>query len=388
MNAKERIFTTLNLEEPDRVPLYEGGLENVAIAKHFGETPPTQGLRKYMRVMSRVLVGWRFWFKWAMRRSFVIKAGLKRLFRFYKKVGLDLAVAPCTFLLTKCAFPTWDTYVDEWGRKFKIDVYNGADQLVYEDGYFKDKADYEAWGLPDPAHPMRVKNVKFALKYAGDDLCVAAGINGVMEATWESFGFERFSMMLFRERKFIREVFASRAKFALETMKMALDEGVELVLMLDDLAYKGRTFFSPKMMDQYVWPHYRRIVNAAHKRGAKILLHSCGDLTDIFGQLVDVGFDGINPIEPTAGMDIFALKEQYGDKVTFIGNVSPQDLATGTPEAIRAYTKQLLARVAPGGGFILASGHSINPYVAKENYLAMLEVARKWGEYPIRLEGE
>ncbi|MHA1440011.1 MAG: uroporphyrinogen decarboxylase family protein, partial [Promethearchaeota archaeon] len=66
--------------------------------------------------------------------------------------------------------------------------------------------------------------------------------------------------------------------------------------------------------------------------------------------------------------------------------VSPQDLSDKNPDDIREYTKRLIKEVAPGGGFILSSGHSINPAVKLENYLAMREIAEKYGKYPIKIQ--
>ncbi len=384
MNARDRVLTTLDHTEPDRVPIYEGTIDNVAIAEEFGATTSMHNLKKGMRLLSRI-PGWRFWYTNAMRRGFLIASGVKRLYDFNKKVGIDMVLAPTACLLTKCAFPQWDTFVDEFGRMFKVDVYNGADQTVYMGGYFKSKEEYEAWGDIDPYHPSREKLVKKCLKVGGEkDLFVAPFASGIVEAAWEGFGFENFSRMLYRDKPFVQRVFDDRGKFGLELAKNVIDMGAEVLFMHDDLAYKGRPFLSPKMMEQYVYPHYRTIVNEVHRRGAKILLHSCGYITELIPKLLEIGFDGLNPIEPTAGNDIFAIKSEYGQRVTIIGNVSPQDLATSTPDEIAAYTRRLMREVAPGGGFILASGHSINPFVKKENYLAMLDVAKKYGIYPIQ----
>ena len=65
--------------------------------------------------------------------------------------------------------------------------------------------------------------------------------------------------------------------------------------------------------------------------------------------------------------------------------MSPQDLAEKTPEFIKNYTKKLINEIAPGGGFILSSGHSINPAVKLENFLAMHETLKKYGTYPIKI---
>ncbi|KKK67501.1 hypothetical protein LCGC14_2953450, partial [marine sediment metagenome] len=83
--------------------------------------------------------------------------------------------------------------------------------------------------------------------------------------------------------------------------------------------------------------------------------------------------------------NIFKLHEKYGSEITFVGNVSPQDLSDKEPSIIRAYTKKLIKKVAPGGGFILSSGHSINPSVRLNNFLAMRETLERFGNYPIAI---
>jgi len=128
--------------------------------------------------------------------------------------------------------------------------------------------------------------------------------------------------------------------------------------------------------------------NTAHKAGLKFFLHSCGDIFGIFEKIIESGVDLIHPIEPTTAnleYNIFKLHDKYGDEITFVGNVSPQDLADQQPEMIEEYVKKLIKQLAPGGGFILSSGHSINPAVKLENFLIMYETLKKYGKYPIQI---
>ena len=158
--------------------------------------------------------------------------------------------------------------------------------------------------------------------------------------------------------------------------------------MCDDYGYKGGPFMSPLNYRKYVFPWLKRICDTAHKGGLKFILHSCGDIEKIFEDIIKCGVDAVHPIEPTTAnpeYDIFKLNEKYGDKITFVGNVSPQDLSDKNPEIIRDYTKRLLKEVAPGGGLILSSGHSINPAIKLENFLAMRETLSKYGKYPIQI---
>ncbi|MFX0012115.1 MAG: uroporphyrinogen decarboxylase family protein, partial [Candidatus Hermodarchaeota archaeon] len=117
-----------------------------------------------------------------------------------------------------------------------------------------------------------------------------------------------------------------------------------------------------------------------------ILLHSDGDLMEIFEDIVKCGVDVLNPIEPTTAnpeYDIFKLHQKYGDQITLCGNLSPQMLATGEISEIKTYAKKLIRELAPGGGYIFSSGHSINPAVTLNRFEAMQNVRRNYGQYPI-----
>jgi uroporphyrinogen decarboxylase len=131
----------------------------------------------------------------------------------------------------------------------------------------------------------------------------------------------------------------------------------------------------------------QKICETAHRGGIQVILHSCGDIYQIFEEIIDCGVDAIHPLEPTTAnpeYDIFKLNTKFGEKITFVGNVSPQDLSDKQPNEIRTYTKKLIQEIGPGGGLILSSGHSINPAVKLENFIAMRETLKRYGNYPIQ----
>ena len=107
---------------------------------------------------------------------------------------------------------------------------------------------------------------------------------------------------------------------------------------------------------------------------------------EIFEDIINCGVDVLNPIESTTSnpdYDIFKLNEKYGDKITFCGNLSPIMLAIGEISEIETYAKRLIRELAPGGGYIFSSGHSINPAVTVDRFEAMQNIKRKYGTYPI-----
>jgi len=118
------------------------------------------------------------------------------------------------------------------------------------------------------------------------------------------------------------------------------------------------------------------------------MLHSDGDLMEIFEDIITCGVDVLNPIESTTAnpeYDIFKLNEKYGNKITFCGNVSPMMLAIGEISEIEEYSKRLLRELAPGGGYIFSSGHSINPSITIDRYEAYQNIRKKYGNYPIKV---
>ncbi len=114
--------------------------------------------------------------------------------------------------------------------------------------------------------------------------------------------------------------------------------------------------------------------------------HLDGNTNRLLDLLVyEVGIDAHHPIEPSAGMDIFALKKQYGDRITLMGNLDCGELLThGTVEDVAAQARALVRGLAAGGGYIFSSSNSIHDGVKLENLYAMLDTVKKYGRYPIQ----
>lgn len=112
--------------------------------------------------------------------------------------------------------------------------------------------------------------------------------------------------------------------------------------------------------------------------------HTDGNLWPIMDDIVDTGLDALDPLEPMAGMDIGKVKERYGDRIALAGNVDCGELLSrGTTEDVVEAVKETIAKASPGGGHILASSNSIHPAVKPENYRAMVEAAKEFGQYPL-----
>lgn len=172
-------------------------------------------------------------------------------------------------------------------------------------------------------------------------------------------------------------------------LQAQVQHGVDAVIGGEDWAGKSGPLISPRHYRQLVLPRLQRLVVECHRLGVPFVKHTDGNITRLEQELlVDSGIDAYQAIEPVAGMDIERLKQCYGSHLTLMGNIDcAYLLCNGTPEEVSAETRRVIEAAAPGGGFVLTSSNSIHNGVRLENYMAMLETARRFGQYPIGQSG-
>ena len=121
------------------------------------------------------------------------------------------------------------------------------------------------------------------------------------------------------------------------------------------------------------------------KYNVKIIYHGCGNAKEIYNDLITAGIDCYNPLEVKSGLDVVKLKKEYGRRLAFFGGIDVRVLINGTKEDIK---KEVLYRLnaAKGGGYIIASDHSVAGDVPPENYEYMVNLVRQYGKYPLNLE--
>ena len=152
--------------------------------------------------------------------------------------------------------------------------------------------------------------------------------------------------------------------------------------LYEDLGYKNGLFCSPETYRQLIFPYYKEMVAFGHSYDIPVLLHTCGRVTDALPQIVDAGFDYVDPMERKAGNDPFAFAEQYGDQLVFRGGLDVRVLESGDKDLIRKEVTDLIEGMKRRGArFIFSSDHSISLNVRLEDYRYALEVYREHREY-------
>jgi uroporphyrinogen decarboxylase len=369
------------------VPAFESAFANNTIIANYG-VPTSGGLRDGLDVIKNLPNKDQILRSALKNREFVAK-GLMDGYEFSRRVKLDITLSVTSVFPKKLLE---NGYVDEYGRIMRPErvAADGTLVLNYYGGFFRDFSDYESWEQPDPNDEIRVIGFlagRDVQKKMNNEVFSIPSTGSLMECSWEGFGLERFSRLLAHGKE-VKKVFDDRGKFTLELVKILAEKDAKMILLWDDYGYKNGLFMSPKNYRTYVFPWVKQICQAAHKHDCKIMLHSDGDLIEIFQDIVDCGVDALNPIEPTTAnpeYDIFKLHEKYGHKITFVGNVSPMMLSIGSITEIEDYCKKLIRELAPGGGYIFSSGHSINPAVTLDRWQTVLRIREQYGNYPINV---
>lgn len=386
MKSPERVLRTIGHEEPDKVPAFESAITNDTIMRSYGIAPRNLGgalkVVRYLPFRYKLMMS-------SLGNRKIVGQGLKNQAKFYRNVGIDI----CTTLtaLYPRKILKGGEFIDEFGRHMRFEYAQDDTEITgYVGGAFRSFEDYQKFDPPDPSWEGRVQAFlagQDVQRSLNDEIFIIPFTTGLVEVTWEGFGINAFARLLAKPAQ-AQKVFDDRGKFAVEMTKIMAERGAKLILVFDDWGHKNGLFMRPQQFRQYVLPWMKEICNTAHKNDSHILLHSDGDLSEILPELVATGVDALNPIEPTTAnpnYDIFNLKKQYGDRITLVGNVSPVMLAFGDISEIEAYCKKLLRECAPGGGYIYASGHSINPVITINRFKAMQSIREKYGTYPIHV---
>jgi uroporphyrinogen decarboxylase len=250
-------------------------------------------------------------------------------------------------------------------------------------GVLATRADFESLPWPDPD----------AMDYSGFDrigrlLPPKVKLIGVIGKVFTNvswlMGLEGLSYALADDPDLVASVFDRVGRFQLRVTENLLRfDCVGAIWHADDIAFKTQLLVSPRVLRTQVFPWYAEMNRLTHAKGRLAIYHSDGDLQEVVDDIIACGFDGLNPIEPPA-MDINAIKQAYGKRISIIGNIDlGYTLTRGTPDEVRAEVRQRIRDLAPGGGYAVASSNSVPEYVPLANFNAMREATFTFGRYPL-----
>ncbi len=245
--------------------------------------------------------------------------------------------------------------------------------------------EYSAWEtpdfLPDTADYGNYEDFSESVKNLREytDAYVLVEIwTSDFEKAYYSRGIENFLADMAGDPGFAKELldFITEKNLA-KLEQIVKTPGIDGVLLGNDWGSQRDLLMSPQSWRTLLAPGAKKEYDVIRKAGLDVWVHSCGDIRKIMPDLVDMGVDVLNPVQPEC-MDIYELKDTYGDKMTFWGGISTQKtLPGGTPEEVRKETKQVTEYLARNGGYLIAAAQGIQSDVPFENLCALVDIANE-----------
>ncbi len=325
LSKRERVIRTLELDQPDMVPIHNMGFELTGISNQYFKNSD-----EYKEIKAGIEIE-------VLKTKFNLLQGTTGSITelcFWKsdthaidpwginKIKLKTISAPPEY--PRCIILTYD------GRIFKLtrQVETGLAYLWYEDGYFRTpEIVHEFWDKYGKPTDLINKKLNyspqiwenFVDKFSKYFYPMATLPITLHESLFEGMTITRVAYYMRKKPQFIHEIMTEFNKVNLEIIKRLAEAGVNIVFYADDLGMKKRSIFSIEQFKEFILPYYKQIYQACKKNGMFVIQHSCGYIDKLLPHMVDAGLNGIQALEPAAGVDLAHLKETLGDRVAFLG---------------------------------------------------------------------
>jgi len=379
MTSRERVIAALQHREPDRVPLdIGGGASTSIVVEGYELLKRGLGISSETRVLNKI-------FRVARLDEAVLKG-----------LGSDcypLTLKPSVNWKPPSSEP--GSFVDIWGLKWR-EVYYEENCFYYEcvDSPLKD-ADIDgldAYPWPDPNDPGYTRGLADEAKelFESTDYALVgdAGFKSFWELGYLLRGYDRLLMDIIINPAFVSALLSKLLEINTVVTGRFLDAVgpyIQVFRTADDMATQNGLLISPESYRKLIKPIYKRYYDLIRlKTDAKIFYHSCGNVTDLLDVFIDNGLDIINPVQVSAMKNTAELKNKYGDRLVFWGGIDTQHvLLNGRVEDVEAEVRLRIRDLGPGGGYVAAAVHNIQPDVSPRNIIAMTEAVKKYGRYPL-----
>ena len=383
LTSRERVLTALAHEEPDRVPIVIG-ISNATGIK--------MGTYRELKRLIGVTAPDDFLYDWPeLGTAALDEATLRRLHADVRGV---LDREPADVLERNRTREPHSDYLNSWGSG-AVEIAPGEWFPMVEplaDATTLDAIESYPW--PDVDDPTRVAHMAAeAARLAAENeyaIMVAPWLLFPLERAFAMQGMDRFLMNTALEPEFAEALLSSIAGLCERLMGHVLDAvglNVDIVKIGDDLGTQQSLLMSPAAYRSMLKPlHAEFIASIKRRTAARVFFHTDGDVFPLLDDLVEIGVDILNPIQTSAGKmaDLATLKRRYGDALAFCGAIDTQRiLPRGTPDEVRTEVRRVIGELAPGGGYLLSSVHTIMNDVPAANVLAMVDAVEAYGTYPV-----
>lgn len=271
-----------------------------------------------------------------------------------------------------------DEYTDEWGIRWRAAPY----ETKFGTGYYTEMVGFplaedsavDSYTPPDPNRPELYDDARNLIAgYKEDYWIVGVTVTTIFETAWALRGLSQLLMDFVMNPDMANRVLDIPYQYHLTAAKKLVELGVDMIWTGDDVGTQTGMMISPDTWRQYFKPRMANFIAElkAINPDVKVAYHSDGDIRMIIPELIEIGLDVLNPVQP-ACMNPAELKETYGDKLMYWGTIDEQyTLPFGSPEEVREEVVTRLKTIGKGGGLIIGPTHHVQLDTPMENFHAM-----------------
>ena len=288
-------------------------------------------------------------------------------------------------LLTSVGWANWyyqeaDSYIDEWDIGWCSVAYDtpyGSGRYTEFDHHpLAEDGAIENYQPPDPTNPELYKEAEWVLQNFKDEYwIVGVTVTTIFECAWALRGYERMLTDFALNPDLAERILDLPYHYHLAAAKKLTQMGVDMIWIGDDVGAQHAMLISPKMWRRFLKPRMANFIAElkAINPQVKVAYHSDGCIYPIIPDLIEIGLDVLNPVQP-ASMDPVRLKREYGDRLCFWGSIDEQHtLPFGSAADVRAEVRSRIETLGKHGGLILGPTHHVQLDTPMENFWAMID---------------
>lgn len=357
MEPRERMLTALSRKIPDRVP---NGFE---------------GFNREALKIFKVKTGSDDWFEYFnVDYRFVHSSPTKKVVRDPRKIYTHFHKN----------LPDSAT-INEWGTVIVPGSNPAFDHYIPPLTYVNFVEEIEGYPLPDLFQDYHYEGLKENTEKIKQKELAAVGAMActIFEVAWQIRGFNELMIDFSVNEKVATCLLDRITELRCYQAKKFAEAGVDILILGDDIGMQDRMMMAPEMWRKWLKPRLKEIIESALsiKPDTFIFYHSDGYIEPVIADLIEIGVNVLNPVQPGC-MNPAKLKKEYGDRLAFWGTIGTQTtMPFGEPEDVKKEVKERMETVGEGGGLVIAPSHSIEPEVPWENVLAFFEAVREYGTY-------
>ena len=375
MNSRERVILALNHKEPDRVPIDIGGSAATSLL-----IPAYNNLKKYLNIETKT----------RLFNKFFHTAAVEEVVS--KKLNVDIILI-YSEEIEKFKDDEYkdDSFTDEWGvraLRLKNSLYYSFNKHPLSEASTNE--DIINFKFPNYLNNNNLVILREKIHHLFNEtnFAIVGEIgDSIFERAWYLRGLENILNDMFFNKKLLHVLFNKLADYFIAKSEKFLNvvgDYIQVFFIADDLGTQNGPLISLDMYREFLKPYHTKLYGfIKNKTEAKLIIHSCGSIYDYLPDLIEIGVDGINPVQTNAfKMDARRLKKDFGKDLSFWGGMDTQKvLPFGREDDIKNEIIEKIENLAPGGGYILGPVHNIQPDISPEKIIKMTDYGRKFGTY-------